>query len=496
VSFAYDEVPYPGLPLAQTHPDRLATLARLFGMVPAHPERCRVLELGCGDGGNLIPMALMLPASEFTGIDLAEPAIAQGCSVVDALALRNITLRRLDLMRVGADLGEFDYIMAHGVYSWVPAEVRDRLLSVCRAHLGPRGVAYISYNARPGFRRRLMFREMMLYHVRNVEDPLARVKQAIRFIESLAKLRPENERARAMFAEQLQHVSECEPGFIYHDDLASDNYAPYFHEFMAHAQRHRLAYLAEADFLEMQDDIYPEPVTEALQRFAGQDVVLKEQYLDFVKGRRFRQTLLCREEAVLDRRTRPEQITELYLASAARPVSPEPDPRAGVFEEFRGRQGAALKTDDPPAKAALLHLAGIWPRRLRFGELQAVAGGDPASLAEILFQAYRIGLLEVHSLPPNFAARAGERPAASPLARLQAQRSALVTTLRHTTEELDDTVDRCLLFLLDGTRNREVLVEELAALLQSLAQPGADSVNAESLEMRLGRLAKQALLLA
>jgi len=496
VSFAYDQVLYPGVALPQTHPDRLATIAGLFGMTPAAAPNCRVLELGCGDGGNLIPMALTLPASVFTGIDLAESAIARGCALVNTLGLENITLRRLDLMCAGLDLGEFDYVIAHGLYSWVPADVRDRLLSLCRTHLAPQGVAYVSYNACPGFGRRRMFREMMLYRVRGVEDPVSRVEQAVQLISSLAKCRPENKRAPVLFEEELRHFSESEPGLIYHDDLADTNYAPYLHEFVAHAERYQLAYLGEADFFEMQDDIYPEPVIEALRKFAGGEVLVKEQYLDFIKGRPFRQTLLCRPEAVLNRRTRPEQVVGLHLASTVRPVSPAPDLRPGVFEEFRGPRGAALKTDDPHAKAALCLLGEVWPRSLHFPELLAIAGGEPAPLAEILFQGYRAGLLEAYTNPPQFAASAGQRPAASPLARAQAQQGALVTSLRHTTVELEDTTDRCLLLLLDGARNRDALADGLRAFLRSLAKPEAGDITAELLEMRLKRLAKQALLLA
>jgi len=501
VGFAYDKVPYPGLPLPQTHPDRLATIAGIFGMSPAAAPNCRVLELGCGDGGNLIPMALTLPGSVFTGIDLAEPAIARGCALIRTLGLENITLRRLDLMRAGPDLGEFDYgifdyIIAHGLYSWVPADVRDGLLSLCRRHLAPQGVAYVSYNASPGFNRRRMFREMMLYRVREIEDPMHRVEQGVQLIGALAGCRPEHLSSSVLFAEELEHLTTCEPWFVYHDDLADTNYAPYFHEFAAHAGLHGLAYLGEADFIEMQDEIYPEPVIHALRRFAGDDVLVKEQYLDFIKGRRFRQTLLCREEVALDRCAQPEQIVDLHLASGARPVSPVPDLREGVFEEFRGPRGAALKTDNAHSKAALCRLGEVWPRSLSFSELQAVAGGEPALLAEILFQGYRVGLLEAYSNPPRFAASANEKPAASPLARVQAQQGALVTTLRHTTVELEDTVDRCLLVLLDGTKNRDALVDGLRALLRSLDESEAGDIKAESLEMRLQRLAKQALLLA
>src|SRR5215467_8994536 len=111
----YDELPYPGLAFAETHPDRLATMATLFGMTPAPVEGCRVLELGCGDGGNLIPMAFTLPKSCFTGLDLAGTAIARGRSLLGALDLSNIRLLHLDLLDVSIDFGEFDYIIAHGL---------------------------------------------------------------------------------------------------------------------------------------------------------------------------------------------------------------------------------------------------------------------------------------------------------------------------------------------------------------------------------------------
>jgi tRNA G46 methylase TrmB len=117
----YDNVPYPSAPYPQTHPDRLATMATLFGMRPAPVERCRVLELGCNDGSNLIAMAYGLPQSQFVGIDLAERPIAKGKATIEALGLTNLTLHCLDLRHMPSDLGRFDFILAHGVYSWVPA---------------------------------------------------------------------------------------------------------------------------------------------------------------------------------------------------------------------------------------------------------------------------------------------------------------------------------------------------------------------------------------
>src|SRR5262245_7165996 len=114
----YDAVLYPGYALTQSHPDRLATLATLFGLAPADVSRCRVLELGCGDGINLISIALSLPEAECVGIDLAAVGIGKGQAIVQELGLKNVTLRQLDLMEVDRDFGQFDFIIAHGVYSW------------------------------------------------------------------------------------------------------------------------------------------------------------------------------------------------------------------------------------------------------------------------------------------------------------------------------------------------------------------------------------------
>src|SRR5688500_18101200 len=137
---AYDRVAYRGASHAQTHPDRLASVATLFGMHPKAVEECRVLEVGCTDAGNLLPMAYALPGAHFVGIDLNDRAIEAGRAAITALGLSNITLQACDILEFPANLGAFDYIIAHGVYSWVPAAVREKTLAVCRAHLAPQGI--------------------------------------------------------------------------------------------------------------------------------------------------------------------------------------------------------------------------------------------------------------------------------------------------------------------------------------------------------------------
>lgn len=147
---SYDETPYPGRAYAHPHPDYMAVLATLLGLNPPPVACCRVLEIGCASGANLIPMALSLPGASFIGIDISPRQIAEGQRTIDALGLTNITLLVRDLQEVGDELGQFDYIIAHGVYSWAPAPVRDRLMALTKRCLAPNGIAYISYNTYPG----------------------------------------------------------------------------------------------------------------------------------------------------------------------------------------------------------------------------------------------------------------------------------------------------------------------------------------------------------
>jgi SAM-dependent methyltransferase len=241
----YDQVYYETFPRPQTHPDRLAAVARLFGMDPAPVASCRVLEIGCGNGGNLIPMAYYLPGGCFTGIDLAAEPIAAGCATADELELRNLTLQAADLRDIGAESGEFDYIVAHGIYSWIPADVRDRLMAVCRERLAPQGVAFISYNVFPGRYISQMLREMMRYHTRGVADAAARIEQARWFLQFLRDGRQSSPKWQALVEEEIENLLEHGDGSLFHDDLAEINEPVYFHEFAAHAGRHGLQYLGK-----------------------------------------------------------------------------------------------------------------------------------------------------------------------------------------------------------------------------------------------------------
>ena len=471
MSTVYDEVLYPSTPFGQTHPDRLATLAILFGMDPAPIHRCRVLELGCGDGGNLIPMAFENPAGQFLGLDTAAVAIRAGNQEIATLGLANIRLDHMDIMDAGPDIGTFDYVIAHGLYSWVPEPVRDKLLALAKAVLAPHGVVYISYNALPGGRIRQMFRDMMLFHLGATTEFDARIHGARQVVEWFQASQP-SEEPSAIFQSQVDSVMERQPRVLYHDELGTVYQPVYFQEFAAHAARFGLQFLCEANYHDTQPGRLPAAVVAEIDRVAGGNRIVRDQYFDFMKCRMFRQTLICHHDIVLPDGPVAERARLLYASSVAKPVSAKPDLRAGVAEEFRGGHGSGVTTAHPFSKAVMQLLSEVWPETLRFSGLLASAtqltaeDANPAGLADILIATYAAGVIELHAEPAHCVAQVSQFPVASELVRSQARRGRLITTTRHTTIEAADEKVRLLIGLLDGQHDFAALARELGPVLQ------------------------------
>jgi SAM-dependent methyltransferase/methyltransferase-like protein len=501
VACRYDEVPYASRPFPQTHPDNLATVATLFGMRPPPVETCRVLELGCAAGGNLIPLAATLPRGHFVGIDLSGRQIDEGRRVVSALGLRNVELRRLSILDAGDVPGEFDYIVCHGVFSWVPAPVRDKILAVCAERLAPNGVAFVSYNTYPGWHLPGVARAMMRFHAERFAEPAVRVRQARAVLEFLTTaVPPESDGYGGGLHKELRLLRRVPDHYVFHEYLAEVNTPVYFHEFNSLAEGHGLQYLGEAAFLEMLTDHLAPGVAETV-RLLAPGLVQTEQYLDFLRNRRFRQTLLCHRGVPLNRAPAPECLERLYVASAFRPASARPDLGPGAVEEFRSPGGLPVTTGEPLLKAALLHLAEAWPAAVPFRDLLAAALARPGreaepgrsadaphhrSLLAALLKCAAPGAVELSLTPPRLVVEVSERPRATALARYQAAAGAPVVSLRHQVVTLDD-IDRQVLRHLDGGRDR-------GQLLQALAGPAGPALSAQSLEQCLGRLARHGLL--
>jgi methyltransferase-like protein/SAM-dependent methyltransferase len=420
-----------------------------------------VLELGCGDGGNLIPLALTLPGAELVGIDLAAEPVARGTALAAELGAANVTLLQGDLAALPGDLGRFDYVIAHGVYSWVPPAARDGLMAACGTLLNEHGVAYVSYNAYPGSYLRDAARDMLRFHVAGVTDPARRMEQADALMRLIVRAGRTSPHARAL-AEHLHTLLSRPRWVLFHDELADVNTPVYFHEFVAHAARHGLQFLAESNLADSQLVGLPEDVAAELARLPD-DAVVREQYIDFVGNRLFRQTLLCRAEAPVRRALRAADLRGLWVAADVRTGA---DPAAPGTARFDLPAAPGVETDDPQLKAALARLGAAWPRCVRFDDL---AGDAPQRLGEALLGAHAERIVDFHVEPPP-AAPAGERPVASVLARHQVAAGAeLVTNLRHTPVHLPDAPSRELLAQLDGSRDRAALDGAALATLERLS---------------------------
>ncbi len=486
---SYDEVPYPSLCYTQTHPNRLATVAMLFGMTPAPVTHCRVLELGCASGGNLIPMACWLSESEFVGIDYAARQIAEGRALTEALGLQNISLKHMDILDVGADLGQFDYIVAHGLYSWVPPAVQDKVLQICKQNLAVNGVAYVSYNTYPGWHMLGMIREMMLFHTRELTEPSARAAGARALLDFLVESLPSRTDAysaflrdyRSALAKDWKGTHSRRDAFLLHDELEEVNDPVYFYQFAQQAARHGLQYLGAADFSTMVTDDFAPEARQALAKMVDNLVDL-EQYIDFLRHRTLRRTLLCHEELVLNRKLTPEQVEPFLVASQVKPESPDLDLRSLSVTKFVAPSGATFSTDHPVSKAAMLYLAEVWPRPVPFKALLSeassrvylgsepmhpeVAARDASALGVNLLTAYGHSgnMVELYLDVPHFVLKVSDRPVACPLARLQSPQSELVTNLRHERVRLNAFEQRLLPYL-DGTRDRVALADVMSELV-------------------------------
>jgi SAM-dependent methyltransferase len=494
---SYDEFPYQSVPLRQTHPDHLATVAALFGFDAPDIARARVLEIGCGSGGNLIPMAASYPESTFVGIDLSAVQIEHGTAEIEALGLANIRLHAIDVMAFDAAPGAFDYIIAHGIYSWVPAPVQDRILALCASLLATRGIAFVSYNTLPGWRMLSTVREAMLYHTRDVEDPRARIAKARATLDFLADAVPDRDSAYGRLLRlAAEHIRQKPDYYVLHEYLEEANEAVYFEQFVERIAARGLRYLGDSDVRTMLPIGLAPKVEATLNRIAP-GLMRREQFLDFLKSRSFRQSLLIGAGAPLDRKLSAARVTALRVAAPVQRDEAPVDLASDRPHTFRFADGRSVEASSRIVKSALAILAAQWPLAIPFDRLHresaaALGGGAhdaPAErdlLAAEILRLHLGGVAELHRAAPPFVLSGGPRPEASAVARRDAPRRAASANLRHEPIVLREG-ERPLLPLLDGTRTR---AEIAAARWPALSEPERMA----ALDAALASLGRQALL--
>lgn len=470
---SYDELPYDSLPLPETQPDFLAAMAQLHGFDAPDPRRARILELGCAQGGNLVPLAARWPDSSCVGVELSRAQAAAGADFIRHLGLRNVRIRHGDLAALPDDLGEFDYIIAHGVFSWVPPPVQQALLDVCRRHLSPKGLAYISFNVAAGWEKLLPLRAALIERTAGALSAPDRVQQALRVLDQL-----QSEWTDPLLLNEIAYLKSAAPSYLFHEYLAEFNAPMRFVEFAGRLDASGLRYVGEAGprhaVVELEDawGLLPERVAERWRD--------AEDALDDAHGARFRRALVCRADAQPAQPPRADALDRLaFYADLA--SDEEIDLENAAEQRFVNSAGHSFPVALPAMKAAVMALSAAYPDALAYSELVdaaqqvmaefgiAAAPVDEPAFRDALFQ-----LVMAHGVTPtvgseSYAGEPGDRPRAHALARAQATSpNWVVSGARHVAMDVD-APGRMLLGMLDGSRS----VAELAAAMRSaLADQG------------------------
>jgi methyltransferase-like protein/protein-L-isoaspartate O-methyltransferase len=514
----YDVLPYRSMPFAQTQPSHLAAIATLFGIVPPSADRAQVLELGCAAGGNIIPLAARFPSAQFTGFDLSIRHVEDAQQAIRQLGLANIEISKGNLAAIDLADRQFDYIICHGVFSWVPRTVQDAIFRICSQNLVPNGVAYISYNVLPGWHLRKIVRDICTYHAGTDGTPQHRVARARWMLDQVAKLSSDTTNFGRILREEAKLTTPLPDSYILGEFLADDNTPSYFHEFVDRAAGHDLTFLCETNLALSIPESHGTEQAKLIRTIAGNSGVFIEQYIDFFTGRPFRRSLLIKsaQASKIERKLSPQRLRSLQFASQLRLDSAASKGATTVFTH----EQRSMTTNDPIVRRAMELLASNYPATCSLEELIGGLGmtdtpnppPDRTAIETRLLGALLKAVTALHvavSILPLKVGRAGtERPAVFRVARLQAANGqSWASSPQHRAVALHPAM--CLLLpFMDGTRDRSALHDRLADALRNrqitveqltndvaLANPATlDAVAGTMLDQMLHYLEENALL--
>jgi SAM-dependent methyltransferase/methyltransferase-like protein len=358
---------YEALPFVETHPDHLGALAVLFGIRDKPPERFRLLEIGTATGGNILPMAARFPQSRFVGIDRAETSLSVAKARAERAHLSNVVLHLTDLRDFEDEPASFDFIVCHGVYSWIPDDARIALRRLIRRHLAPKGIAYVSFNTLPGWFLRGGLRDMLRREVRGISSQAERIKKARTFLRFLGTNISSEDPARQWLNSELDILGQMSSDYLLGEHLVEHNQAEYFEDFARDMADEGLKFVTDAHV----PLVFPERLgSEAAEivHARSTDMITTQHSLDLLELRCFRRAVLCRDDASLDRRVSASRLEFLAVASRLEPVDETPDLTDGVEVSFKGRSGLVV-SDQQLLKAALVVLAAQCPGGMMFDRL-------------------------------------------------------------------------------------------------------------------------------
>lgn len=472
--FEYDKVPYQSFPFSYVYPPHLKALAKVFGIEAPKIETARVLELGSSSGNNIIPFASFYPNSECIAIDLSTEEIEEGHLFLKKFPLKNLDLKVANILDVDESWGKFDYILCHGIWSWVPEIVRQKIFDISKHNLSPKGISYISYNIKPGWNMGNSIRDMMTYHATNFESPSEKIEQAKAFLNFVSEVLEGSDTPFAQYLKsETGNIKKKQDSYIYGEYLVEHNYQIYFKDFIKHITKRDLQYLSDTHLNSMYLGNLPPKAVEKLSVI--NDIVKTEQYMDFIQNRRFRCTLAVHKDQKIMRKLSPESLNDMLLTFSIYPEKPLSevdleDNLDSVHFYYQNNKDSSLKTSSKILKALFYtfsenisypltkkDIAKQAMKKIKNVQLKDIINELDKNLLQLIFQ----GFINIYSEKPLHINQITEKPKLHPLAIEQYK-----TYTNWTTNMLNESIqlndfDQFLIPLLDGKNNLKDLEKKL-----------------------------------
>jgi len=469
----YNEVPYPSLPVAGTHPDRLYGIAKLFGLNPVPPPNSRILEIGCAGGGNILPIASQFPNATCVGIELSEVQVQNGRIATKFVGLDNLEIKQGSVTDITSALGKFDYILCHGVFSWVPDFVREAILNVSSQNLSENGVVFISYNTMPGWYFRGMVREMLLRHVADIKDSFVKIEQARALLSFLAESNATRNTSHATYIRaEAEFLAKQPDTYLFHEHLEEHNKAFFFEDFLRDAAKHNLQFLGESNIASMWTGNLPPDTQKKLESI--NDSAKIGHYTDCITGRTFRETLLVHGGLPISRNLDQKRLEQIRFLGRFKRIIQE----AGVDEKiktYEAASGHAMSTSQVVCQIVIETITNTYPASVSMDQLlNAIEartkidgqqyGVRSQELSATLMEWALAGYIEFRFQEDRISSKLTGKLKVSSWARTQARAGSILTNLRHEMISVSE-VQRQIIPFLDGTRDLDEIATEIGLLL-------------------------------
>jgi methyltransferase-like protein len=473
----YDVLPYISYPFSYTTPEHLASVSSIFGITPPKIETARVLEIGSGAGMGLIPFALRHPESKSLGIDLSSVEITHAIEVLQEIKLKNIEFKHMSCTDIDDSFGKFDYIICHGVFSWVEERVRDKILQICRNNLSENGLAFISYNTFPGWNMAGTVKDMMQFHSSGFEGMGDKILQAKAFITFVRESLGGTKSPFAEFLNQeVNYISQQQDSYIYHEYVEGINQPMYFYQFVDLIKAKGLNYVCDAFVAKMFSGNLAPKAQEKLSKI--NDITFSEQYIDFINNTRFRCSIICHDNKKPQYQVNPDILESFYLSLDLKPLEVESlDESQKSLEALfylNNNKDLTISTTDLNMKAILQVFCELENYPTKISDIvklvcEKLAAPNMASQIALQLKQETIkllfnGYLQITVVKPCFVNFISEHPQVSSLAGYQAEK-ATENTLWVANQKSEifhiNLLDKHLLVHLDGKHTQKDLLAKL-----------------------------------